>query len=261
MRSKMMIPVFIALASCLFAIQPNALAKDGNKPSILVLNTYIVKPDKTVQFESVMKDFVAEMKKDNSPYEMIMHETGNYTYMSMWYFDNYSMMDTFDEYWARLSKKIGTETMDKYHEQEFSAIESFNIALLQYRPDQSFKIENPRVIGDEFHFAHWEYYYIDPERNAEWQSLENQWVRFFSEKNIDIPFQTFTGSVGYNRPVWIFINWGKSRTDYFQSKERINEEYGGEMKNLFKRNTPLIKRKEETFSFLRRDLSYFPYNR
>jgi hypothetical protein len=258
MRVRMTSSVLLTLVSVLLAVPVIALAKDGQSPSILVLNTYRVKPDKTAQFESVMKDFAAEMKKDRCPYEMIMHETGNYTYLSMWYFDNYSMMDAFDAYWAALSEKIGAETMDRYHEQEFGAIESFSIALLRYRAEQSYRIEDPRVPGDAFNFAHWEYFYVDPQRNAEWSALEDRWVRFFTEVGSDLPFQTFTGSIGHERPVWIYVNWGESRDDYFRSRKRLDEAHGGKMKDLFEENLPLVRRKEEMYSFLRRDLSYFP---
>ncbi len=253
---KIRIPVFVIITVCLFTLILTAEAQQA--PLILVLNKYKIIPEKVAQFESVMKDFVAEMEKDNCPYEMIMHSTTDFTYYSMWYFENYTMMDRFDEYWGELSAKIGAETMDRYHEQEFGAIQTFSIKLLRYRPGLSYKVGNPRIIGQDVNFIHWEYYYISHEDFQAWNSLQKKWLELYRENELPLPLQTFTGSTGYERPVWIYASWGKSRIDYFTSVEKVTADFGDVMQELSAQNIPLIKSKVERYSYFRRDLSYFP---
>jgi hypothetical protein len=250
--------LFLVMISVGFIAQ--ASSQDRQKSQILVLNEYKVKPDKVSQFESVMKSFVSEMEKDDCPYELIMHSTSHFTYYSMWHLDDYSMMDKFDAYWAGLSEKIGALTMDKYHKLEFGAIDSFNIKLLKYRPGLSYNPDKPEVAEDEVNFVHWQFYYIDPAKRREWAVLQKRWLKLYQKKNISMPFRVYTGNIGYERPVWIYLRGAKSRTDYFNEAEKASALLGKAKDDLINESLPLMKRVEEKFCFYRRDLSYIPEN-
>lgn len=248
---------FVLLFGALFALIPLAQAQEQPKP-LIYLGEYKVKPDKTNEFESVIKDFIKEMKKYDMPYTFHMYSTNLFTYYSVNEFENYSMLDKFNADWGEVEKKIGAETIDRYHEVEFGAIDSFKGTLLRYRPNQSFLTENIRWNKDEDGFVHWVLCYIDPSKRQEWISLQKKWVEFYKYTNIKRSFFTFTGDIGYEMPVWIYVRTGGNQTEYFSELKKINTVLGEKRGMLLKQNLPLIKRAEERFTIYRPDLSYIP---
>ncbi|MFC1564864.1 hypothetical protein ACFL6G_07995 [candidate division KSB1 bacterium] len=254
---KIITIIFLVSISCIFIF--SAIKQGQNLPKPLIyLGEYKVKPDKIDQFESNMKDWISQMKRYNMPYSFHMFSTDNFVYYSVNDFDNFSMFDQFDADWGKVVEKVGQETIDRYHEEEFGAINSFKAMFLRFRKGHSYLPETFRFSENEINFLHMTFYYLHQEYRQEWASLQRQWVELYQNNNIEMPFMTLTGGTGYEMPVWIYIGAGKDRTDYFAEKARTDNILGEAGDNLLKQNLPMIKRLEEIYCRYRPDLSYIP---
>jgi len=247
----------VTIAGVILVLMHTAQAKNQPK-SLVYLGEYKVKPDKVDEFESVMKDFVKEMEKYDMPYTFRMFSTDIFVYYSLNEFDDYSMLDKFNADWGVVEEKIGVKTMERYHEVEFGAIDSFKGTLLKYRPDHSFVTDSIFWKKDENSFVHWLFCYLEPSMRQEWISIQKKWLKLYRSKNIIMPFLTFTGDIGYEMPVWIYVRASSDRGDYFSELEKINTVFGEKGEIMLKQSLPLIKRIEVRHTIYRPDLSYLP---
>jgi hypothetical protein len=233
------------------------ITREKPKPLIYMCE-YQVKPHKAREFESVMKDFIREMKKHHMPYSFIMYSTTTFVYYSINEFENYGNLDRFDRDWRRVEKKIGYKTMDKYHKTEFGAINSFKIKLLKYKTDYSYVPEIPSLKREKNKFVLWTYFYIDPSKKSEWIEIQKKRIALYKNSKIKSSFLSYTGGIGDERPVWIIMRTGKNRIDYYRENEKIQAILSQNLKDLNKQRSPLIKHVQEISTYFRPDLSYFP---
>lgn len=228
---------------------------------LIYLGEYRVKPGKVKEFESVIKDFVKEMKKYEMPYAFYMLSTRNFTYYSINGFDNYSSLDKFNADWAEVEKKIGIATMDRYHKIEFGAIDSFKGTLLKYRPNYSFIPEGFLLSEEDLGFVRLIFCSVVPSMKQEWSSVQLEWVDLFKRKKVKMPVISLTGDIGYEMPVWIYASAARGQKDHFDALGKMEEMLGKEGIALYGKNLPLIKRVDDIFCFFRHDLSYVPQNK
>ena len=253
------ITVFLTIAIGVFLCQS---AQAQNEPKRLVyLGEYKVKPDKIDQFESVMKDFVEEMVRYEMPYTFRMFSTDLFVYYSVNEFESYGELDQFNAYWGNVEEKIGAATMDRYHKAEFGAIYSFKGTLLKYRPEQSYIQEHSPWAKNEDGSIHWVLCFINPSKRQEWAETQKKWVELYKKENIKMSFLTFTGDIGYEMPVWIYLSRGENRIEHITELDETETILGNEGRILLEQSLPLIIRAEERSTIFRPDLSYVPVKR
>ena len=225
---------------------------------LIYLCEYQVKPEKAGEFESVIKDFVNEMKKYKMPYVFYMYSTKDFKYYAMNVFENLNSMSQWDADWREVESKIGPKTMDKYHEIEFGAIDYFKISLLRYRSNYSYLPFSPYFAKDKMSFVHWTFYYIEPSKRQKWAQFNKKWLNMQKNKNIKLPFLTFTGSIGLERPVWIYMRTAKSQVDYLKQREKNTCSNFQSLSEGMKGSVHMITRVKNVYSYYRPDLSYIP---
>ncbi len=255
----MVIPLVILLCFVVSLCASTALAQaEGQKAQSYVVMEFVIKPGKIADFEASWKEGIDECKRQNYYLPVYAYLMDDFHFYAFYPMQLYSGIDDFFNAYADYAKKMGMEKLQKIHEREYASIEYYKMFLIRHRSDLSYTLESPRLKPEEKGFIFWDFYYIQPGMEKEFEELNKEWVALYKNNNIPDEYDFYVGDIGTEMPVYFYAESGKSNVDFWTQHRERWRLFGEEGDDLWERIIVLVRKREMKTGGYRADLSYKP---
>ena len=102
------------------------------------------------------------------------------------------------------------------------------------------------------------FYYVQPDKDKDFQELLKKYAAFFKDKNIEEPYYIYAGGMGTEMPVYVVAFIAKSAPDFWIHYEKASESLGKEGRKMLQKLFSLVKAREIKTAWYRPELSYIP---
>ena len=123
-------------------------------------------------------------------------------------------------------------------------------------PELSYIPENPDPEYDGYMFREWNFAYINPGKNEEFEDLGKQWVALHKSKNIPRGYDMFRGDAGMDLPVYFWVMSGKNTADFYRLFREDFTALEEEAVALWEKTEKLMRKYEYKTGYLMMELSY-----
>ena len=131
-----------------------------------------------------------------------------------------------------------------------------NAWLARSRPDLSYTPENPRLKPGEAQFAHYYFFYIRPDAQAQMDAVLKKFVELFKKHKIGMGFSSGVAITGVNLPFYVVGSGAKSISDYWTESEKNVAICGEEWVALVEELGSILRSMDQLDVTPRPDLSY-----
>lgn len=249
--------MILALVAVLGSL-PIASRAQPAAPQLFLRGDFLVDVSRASEYEAAVKDLRAELAKNGFPFQIDVYSTDDGHYYADVPLRSHADADSLLAAWRDLRRKMGDQgrraLLDRIAAYEIERI--FQSWL--FRPGISFLPEPERLRPAEIDYYTWDYVWIIPGREAEFESCNRDWIALSKAKGARDPFFTFEGSLGVKTPVYVWVEYGKSAADYAVTEEAFWNLLGDEGAALSKRTRAVIRTRESKTGRRRADLSYKP---
>jgi hypothetical protein len=222
------------------------------------MGDFLVDASRTAEYEAALKDLLSSLDKHVFPFRFDIYTTDDSHYFVIYSLENYADVDRWTKAWSDLSLKMGPTNLQAVHARIVSAELERAYKFWHFRPDISFLPEKERLSPEEIGYYTWDFVWVIPGKEAEFESLNKEWIALSKAKNALDPFLTYAGDFGTTTPVYVWFEYGRTPADYASAEEAFWRSLGGAGADLSKRTRALIRRLETKTGRYRRDLSYAP---
>ena len=125
-------------------------------------------------------------------------------------------------------------------------------------PRLSYIPENPRLKPEEANFAHITRFYVKPDKEREFRDIMSELAALFKRKNISDGYNVYALAIGTGKPLLSIVFRAKDDADYYSQHKKIVEILSEEIKALYEKIVPLLRKIERVDGNFRPDLSYTP---
>jgi len=247
----------LALAVCL-GILPATVRNQEAQPQLYLMGDFPVDTSRVAEYETAVKELLANLGKHGFPYLLDTYSTDDSHYYMVYSLKNYADADSWFKAWADLAQKMGPENLQALHRRLVAAEIERVYQFWYYRPDISFLPEKERLKPEEIDYYAWDYVWVIPGKEAEFEAVNKEWIALSRAKNARDPFLTYVGDLGTTMPVYVWFEYGKSAADYAAAEEKFWKAMGEEGAALSKKTRALIRKMESKTGRYRPDLSYAP---
>jgi len=247
----------LALAVCL-GILPATVRNQEAQPQLYLMGDFPVDTSRVAEYETAVKELLANLEKHGFPYLLDTYSTDDSHYYMVYSLKNYADADSWFKAWADLAQKMGPENLQALHRRLVAAEIERVYQFWYYRPDISFLPEKERLKPEEIDYYTWDYVWVIPGKEAEFEAVNKEWIALSRAKNARDPFLTYVGDLGTTMPVYVWFEYGKSAADYAVTEEKFWKAMGEEGAALSKKTRALIRKIESKTGRYRPDLSYSP---
>jgi hypothetical protein len=250
--------VFLFLAVCVLAVSIAAAAQE-KKPQLYFVEDYVVKPSMVPQFEATLKDALATVFKPyNWPWPMETYATEDFHYYFLYPLENIAEVDKVFAVSYEITAKFGEQKWDALNKKMGDATEYYKQATFTFSPEISYIPEKPRLKPEEEKFAYWGFCYVMPGREKEFEALFKKIVELCKSKKLTIQFNTFTGGIGTDAPLYFYTEFGRTIGDFFMTAEKTDKILGQDITDIWNKVLSLMRKYEFKTGLVRPDLSYAP---
>ncbi len=249
--------MILALAVCLGAWPGQALAQE-DQPNLYLMGDFLVDVSRVSQYESALKEIMAALEKHEFPFSVFVYSTDDCHYYAIYPLKGFADIDLWYKAWDELHQKMSPEELQELHGRIVAAELERTYKFWRFRPDISFLPKNERLKPEEIGYYTWDYVWVIPGKETEFEAINKEWVALSSAKNAQDPFLTYMGDIGTRMPVYCWFEYGRSAADYAATEEKFWKAMGEEGAALSKRTRALIRRMESKTGRARPDLSYWP---
>ncbi|POY37116.1 hypothetical protein C3K47_08650 [Solitalea longa] len=239
----------LVLASCIVA-----KAQDTNKGILYLVHEDQVIPEKAVMYEKAAKGLAdAMIKNTNGSIMYWVASRDDFSYIYVIPVNNYAGIDMVDNAFGQLSKAMGKDAMEsmmKNYDGTFSTHRDF---MVRYRADLSYMPDFPA----ENTFRHWDFYYINPEKEKEAMEIAKEWKALFEKKKAPTGYRFNLGDIGLE-PVFIVVQSAKNANDYYSKSQEVDKLLGEEGEALMNKTWTVISRFDHKNGKIHPDLSCMP---
>jgi len=222
-----------------------------------IVHQDIVKPSKVAEYEKAAKgwhDAAVKNAITELAYVLVQSDEMVYSYVSevpnMAALDDNGPMDA-------LKQKMGEAAFQAMFDAYDGTYTSHKNFMITYRPDLSYLPEKQEATA-EINFRHWDFVHFNPDKEKEANAISKEWVDLFASKQIQLGFRTYTGGLGTETPLTIWVSWSKNAADFYAAMEQINKTLGDEGTDLWNRTLAITDKYEQVNGRIRPDLSYQP---
>jgi hypothetical protein len=255
-------PFLFVLGLALFlGSWPGQTLAQETQPNLYLMGDFLVDVSKVAEYEAALKDIMAALEKHEFPFNVFVYSTDDSHYYAIYPLKSFADIDLWYKAWDELHQKMNPEKLQELHGRIVAAEIERRYMLWRFRPDISFLPERERLRPEEIGYYTWDYVWLIPGKEAEFEAINKEWIALSSAKNAQDPFLTYMGDLGTNMPVYCWFEYGKSAADYTAAEEKFWKALGEEGAALSKRTRALIRRMESKTGRARPDLSYWPENK
>jgi hypothetical protein len=257
MKRKISIFLIVGFVVILCALTTLAQTEE-QKDQLLFVNEFTVKPSMVKEFEACLKEFVALSTQHKHPYSSMVYSLNDFHYLIVFPLEDYADITSWDKAVEELGEKAGKEQWQELSKRVANCYEYYNSSMVYLVPELSYTPENPRLKSGEGNFIFWDIYYLHPGRVKEFKELQKKMLSLFKSKKITEGFNTLSGDIGTDNPVYAYTLIAKDATDFYTHNKKMWEMLGKEGEMLYEKMLPFIRKNEVKQGWFRPDLSYKP---
>ncbi|MBN2207145.1 MAG: hypothetical protein JW742_07060 [Candidatus Aminicenantes bacterium] len=250
--------VILGVAALLGAWPGAPSAQEATAPRLYLMGDFLVETARADEYEAGLKDLLAELKTHGFPLLFDAYSTDDGHYYFIYEMDGYAGADRWHAAWEAFAAKAGWERFLLLHGRTAACEIEGVYKFWTFTPEQSFLPDNSRLRMEEIGYYTWDYVYLLPGKEAEFEAINKEWVALSRRKGARDPFMTYRGGFGTSQPAYCWFEWGKSAADYAAAEDAFWKAMGEEGATLSKRTRALIRRTETKTGRYRPDLSYSP---
>ena len=251
-------PILAVILTVFLGLSPAAVRSQELRPQLFLMGDFLVDVSRASEYEAALKELLANLEKHGFPLLFDTHRTDDNHYYIVYSLKNYADVDSWFKAWAELAQKMGPENLQALHRRLVSTEIERVYQFWYFRPDISFLPEKERLKPDEIGYCTWDYVWVIPGKEAEFEAVNKEWIALSRAKNARDPFLTYAGDLGTKMPVYVWFEYGKSAADYAAVEEEFWKAMGEEGVALSKKTRALIRKMESKTGRYRPDLSYAP---
>jgi hypothetical protein len=260
MRSKISVLLLVGVLVCLVAL-PTLIQAQEQKSQLYLLWEVKVKSKMAKEHGDIIKEMVAKDTKYNLGYEYrTYYDNHLHTYFSL-PLDNYGDLDSYLAAWNKVGEKWGMDKTKDLYQRISETYESMKTAFYLYRPELSYRPENPRLKSEEIMMGFWDFLYVKPDKEKDIEDLFKEFVALCKSKDISEKIRVFTGDMGTEMPVYLALVYARDPAGFYSNHRRMWEALGEEGSVLYQKVIPLLRKRESRIMWYSRDLSYTPKER
>jgi len=233
-------------------------AQDAQQPQLYFVEDVVVKPSERGNFQEVVKEFLNYFEEHNFEYPVNSYMTSDFHIYFTFPLNGFADIGNLFTNLNEMTEKVGSEKWAELTEAEFKGIETYEYGLYNLRPDLSYIPENPRLAAEESNYLEWTFAYVKPGKDAEAEVIWKKWVELYKAKDISDPYYCWTGLIGPELPLYLFVFSGENAIDFHQNSSAIMEKLGEDASPLYEETFKLIKKMEIKTGWVLRDLTYTP---
>jgi hypothetical protein len=257
MRVRILTALALAFSALALAPPPRGLfSQETATPPLYLMADILVDVSRAAEYESVLKDLITALDKHGFPVQFDTYSTDDSHYYIIYGLENYAGVDRWKAAWSDLARKMGPDAFQSLRRRMAAAELKLDYRFWYFRTDISFLPQNERLKPKEIGYYTWDYVWLVPGAEAEFEALNKQWIALSRSRGARDPFLTYAGDLGSNGPVYCWFEYGKSAADYARTEEKFWKSLGDEGAALSKRTRALIRRTETKTGRYRPDLSY-----
>jgi hypothetical protein len=210
------------------------------------------------EYESALKDLLAVLDKHGFSVRFDTYSTDDSRYYLIYGVETYAGVDGWKAAWREQAQKMGPDAYQALR-RRLAALElERSYKFWYFRTDLSFLPENERLKPAEIGYYTWDYVWLVPGAEAEFEALNKEWIALSRSRGARDPFLTYAGDLATDGPVYCWFEYGRSAADYAGAEEAFWRSLGEAGAELSKRTRALIRRTETKTGRYRPDLSYAP---
>jgi hypothetical protein len=213
---------------------------------------------KAPDYEAAMKALVAALRENDFPVRFDTYSTDDSRYYVVYGLEGYAGVDVLHAAWRDAAARMGAGQFQALHGRLTASELERVLRFWTFRTDISYLPSPERLKPAEIGYYTWDYVWLVPGREAEFEALNREWIALSKAKKSRDPFMTYQGGIGTDEPVYVWFEYGKSAADYALAEERFWMSLGDAGAALSKRTRALIRKMETKTGRYRPDLSYAP---
>lgn len=227
------------------------------KGQFFLVSEAVVLPSKTLEYVEAARKAVAIFSRQQFPYSLSVYSADDYHYYSLIPVKNLADIDGF--FWAleEIKKRDANEVEIALRMFE-RAHKFLKWSVYIWRPDLSYRTEDPVLQQREGDFVYMDFCYLYPGRDAEFESLIADLMSLMKRKNRSEMINTLVGHIGTDQPMYILTTNAKNAADFYLKNDRFWKALGKEGGDLYRKIVSLIRKREIKHSWFLPDLSYNP---
>ena len=242
---------------CSFLMLP-LLGQESQTPVLYFTEDFTVKPSRVADFKKAVNEFV-KMYTDNAvEYRWDTYQTEDFHFYFTTQMKDYGDIGNMFSASNEMVGKMDPEAMKKINRLVNESTDSYKYGLYFFRPDLSYIPENYSADNEGSAYLQWNWFYIYPEKQIEIEGIAAKWVEEYKSENISMPYYVWSGHIGAELPLYLYVWVGKNQEDFQNKMAEINQKLGEKTSELRKQTFDVVKRMEIQRGWSLPELSYIP---
>lgn len=225
------------------------------EPDRFLIVELAVHPAKAAQHEQLIKEGIEIHRKNTVPIASSGWVDNAFNYYYSIPVSELADVQKVYENWNRTLDEMGEAKRQAYAE----TFDHFRDYVIRVLPEYSYIPESPRLEEKEQKFAIWDVMHLIPGKEKDAHEMLKRMLAMHKEKGTTERVICFTSELGLEQPVYRFVLFGKSHSDFYENNRKMWAALGDEGAQWWKEWIRTVVRKRELIEFTRReDLSYTP---
>lgn len=255
-KSKAVAAIMLG-AMCAGLVQ--AQEEQETPPQMFFIVAETVKPSMTEGYEKAIKKMISEFDAygvTDVEFHTISGPEMGYVYVMP--VEGFEGMSSVRDAWMGAIETIGEDKFDSIVKKADASVASVDRFHAIYHADSSYTPENPDLSPDEITFIGYTFVYVEPGYEEEMLDIAAEFAKLYEQNGINLGWSAYTQVTGTDLPLMVIARPAKSRADYYQQNEMIEQKLGEAGKSLRDKAAKHFRRIEMKEGWLRPDLSYPP---
>lgn len=257
MRGKVSAILMVGFVVSLCSLPTWAQGEEQKAQAFYVLEV-VVKPYMIAEYEAAVKELVSLNSQYKATYPWYGFSADDFHYYFSIPVENLADVDNMFKEDSELEKKMGEEKSKEIGKRFAGTYEYVRSFMLYHSPDLSYTPESPRLQSEEANYRLWVWYYIQPDKQEEFQEVLKKFVTLAQSKNVTDGYSIHVGGIGMDIPAYIVAFSAKSASDHETHYEKTWQLLGEEGKALLQKVIALTREREVKTAWYRPELSYIP---
>jgi hypothetical protein len=269
MTKSLLLTLLVSVALCAGSLAQTTPPAQGQAPAEPKLgnrydiNVDHVKPAMAMDYENLVKEFIATMKQNNITSRIVTGLTLEglpATYTTVTPLPNWADLDQAMAQQKDLATKVGQSKMQDF-DRRFGQVVDYSERLAvrevtdwAYVPAGTPEAMDPAALP----FRRYQYIYLVPGHDDDLNQLARDYKALWAQKNIPRAYHVYYVIFGRDLPVIVVSEAAKSETDFYTESAQIDKTIGDAVKPLEARLMKFTRRIEVHTAKVRPDMSYIP---
>ena len=208
-------------------------------------------------FEAAMLKEVALYSKFGLPFGWTAYSTADHRYFFLIPIEDSGSIDKINAAFAAAAEKAG-EAYKEMQKAFLGTYDHISTNIIAFHPELSYIPENPRVPAEEAGFFYWNFFYVKPGLESQFQELAKKFAKLCETRNVADAYNFHVSEFGRDLPAMLSTSWARDEADLEANNEKMWEALGEEGLALWNQGLELCRKVEETSGKMRPALSLIP---